>query len=467
MGYVEKRGKNSWRICTRVRVGDGWQPVRVPLKMDPSLPESVQRRDAERELRLLEKRLASEQETAWTLRSWADEWLRIIAPDVSPVTVHNYRHLLDARILPALGDHDLRDLTPALLTDWLLSVRSDPRRTTRLPDDQLVHPRGKDERLIPASRQKKPLSVNTVLHYYTCLVAMLSVAVRMGYLEHNPMDRVQRPKLRQKKLTTLTQEEAVALIRRLDRAPTPGCRLAVLLALLCGLRLGEVTALRYTDIDWDRGTIAVSQAVKYTPNNGVFLAAPKTAAGDRVITLPPAMVGILRSAMWDDVVEEQDWPERWQGDRWIVHGTHGRPVHHDTPSKWFRQFADENGFKGLRFHDLRHAHASILVASGIDVAAVAARMGHGDPGVTLHTYTHALPLRDQAAAAALDTLLLPDPDPDPAAGTLPDDNPAPSVDAAQTAHTASASPEDAASSADAAHTASSADAAHTASSADA
>ncbi len=414
MGYVEKRGKSSWRICTEIRTSSGWEPVRVTLRMDPALPESVQKRDAERELRNLEKRLAADRENAWTLRDWAEEWLlKVVGPDASPVTVHNYRHLLDSRILPALGDYDLRDLTPALLTDWLLTVRAAPRKTTRLPEERLAHPRGKGEKLIPPSAKEKPLSVNTVLHYYTCMVAMLSAAVRMGYLEHNPMDRVQRPKLRAKKIKALTKEEAVALIRRLDDAPTPGCRLAVLLALLCGLRLGEVCALQYDDVDWDRGTISIQKALKYTPKAGGFVSVPKSAAGERVITLPPSMIRILRDAMWADVMEEQDWPELWQGDRWIVHGKHGRPVHHDTPSKWFRDFADANGFPGIRFHDLRHAHASILVAANIDVAAVASRMGHGDPGITLRTYTHAMPQRDRQAADALDALLAPDPPPDP------------------------------------------------------
>ena len=154
MGYVEKRGKNSWRICVDVKVGGSWVPIRTTLRMDPDLPEAVQRRDAERELRNLEKRLAADQETAFTLRDWAEEWLRkVVAPDASPVTVHNYRHLLDSRILPALGGYALRDLTPAILTDWLLTVRAAPRKSTRLPEEKLARPRGKGERLAPPSRR--------------------------------------------------------------------------------------------------------------------------------------------------------------------------------------------------------------------------------------------------------------------------------------------------------------------------
>lgn len=405
MGTVEKRGKNTWRVGTQVKTRAGWEWVRMTLHMDPALSEAVQRRDAERELKHLEDRLKLEEETRLTLRQWSEEWLeKVVAPDASPVTLHNYRHLLDSRILPALGDTPLEDLTPALLTDWLLTVRAAPRRSTRKEEAALSRPRGKTEKLIPDHKKDKPLSVNTVLHYYTCMVAMLSAAVRLGYLESNPMDRVQRPKLRAKKLKALTEEDAVCLIGRLADAQ-PGCRLAVLLALLCGLRLGEVGALKWKDVDWQHSTLTVSKAIKYTPEDGLFEAAPKSAAGDRVITLPPAMAAILRAAMWDDAMEEQDWPELWQGQGYIVHGAHGKPLHHDTPSKWFRVFADSHGFSGVRFHDLRHAHASILVAHGIDVAAVASRMGHGDPGITLRTYAHALPLRDQAAAAALDPLL--------------------------------------------------------------
>ena len=65
-------------------------------------------------------------------------------------------------------------------------------------------------------------------------------------------------------------------------------------------------------------------------------------------------------------------------------------MHHDTPSKWFRRFADAHGFQGVRFHDLRHTHATILLANNIGVVAVAHRMGHDDPSVTLRTYAHAL-----------------------------------------------------------------------------
>ena len=420
MGTVEKRGKNSWRIATQIKVRGEWEWVRMTLRMDPALSEDVQRRDAQRELRKLEARLAGELEDTPTLREWSETWLsQHLGDDASPVTVENYRYLLSSRILPQLGEKFLPDLTPAILTDWLHNLRKDKRKTTRLPDEKLKRPRREGEQLITDARAAQPLSVKTALNYYGCMKTMLAAAVRAGLLEYNPMDRVPRPKKRKKKKATLPEAEVVALLQLIiTEAETP-LKLAVLLAMLCSLRLGEVGALKYYSVDWDAGTITVDRSLKYTPATGAFIAETKTDAGDRVITLPPSMVRILRDAMWQDVMEEEEDLEAWKGAGWIVHSRHGARVNKDTPSKWFRKFADAHGYQGLTFHGLRHVHASVLLQHHVDLQSVSSRMGHSDPSVTLRAYADAMPARDQEAAATMDQLLItadpsaaPDPDPD-------------------------------------------------------
>ena len=430
MGTVEKRGKNSWRIGTQIKVRGEWEWVRMTLRMDPDLSEDIQRRDAHRELLKLEARLAGELENTPTVKDWSETWLtKHLDQDASPVTVANYRYLLSSRILPQLGDKFLPDLTPAVLTDWLYNLRHDQRKTTRLPDDKLKRPRRHGEQLISDARKAKPLSAKTAQNYFGCMKTMLAAAVRVGLLEYNPMDRVQRPKKRKKKKATLPESEVIALLQLIiTEAHTP-LKLSVLLAMLCSLRLGEVGALKYSDVDWTAGTITVDHALKYTPATGAFIAETKTDAGDRVITLPPSMVQILRDAMWEDVMEAQDDPDSWKGANWIVRSRHGARVNKDTPSKWFRAFADAHGFQGVTFHDLRHIHASFLLQHHVDLRSVSFRMGHADPAVTLRIYADAMPAQDQAAAAAMDQLLIssgadpapastdpaPDPSPDPAA----------------------------------------------------
>ena len=407
MGTVEKRGKNTWRIGTQIKVAGQWQWVRVPLKMDPALSEDTQRRMANRELRMLEARLAGELEDIPTVKEWSETWLtKHLDQDASPVTVANYRYLLSSRILPQLGDLPITDLTPTKLTDWLYNLRKDKRKTTRLPDDQLKRPRRDGEKLSTDAQAAKPLSVKTALLYYGCMKTMLAAAVRVGLLEYNPMDRVQRPKKRKKKKTTLPEAEVIALLQLIITEASQPLRLAVLLAMLCSLRLGEVGALKYSDVDFDAGTITVDRSLKYTPATGAFVAETKTDAGDRVITLPPSMVRILHDAMWDDVVESFDYPETWKGEFLIVHSRHGARVNKDTPSKWFRKFADAHGFQGVTFHDLRHIHATFLLQHHVDLQSVSSRMGHSDPSVTLKVYADAMPARDQDAAAAMDQLLI-------------------------------------------------------------
>ena len=407
MGTVEKRGKNSWRISTQIKVRNEWQWVRVTLRMDPNLSEEVQRRDANRELKKLEARLAGELDETPTLREWSETWLtKHLDMDTSPVTIANYRYLLDSRILPQLGDKLLPDLTPVVLTDWLYNLRKDKRKTTRLPDDQLKGPRRGSRPLISDAQLSKPLSAKTAQNYFGCMKTMLAAAVRVGLLDYNPMDRVQRPKKRKKKPVTLPEEEVVHLLKLIiTEAPTP-LKLAVLLAMLCSLRLGEVGALTYFNVDWNNCTITVDHALKYTPATGAFIAETKTEAGDRIVTLPPSMLKIMRDAMWDDVEEETDYPETWVGGNWIVHSRHGARVNKDTPSKWFRKFADAHGFQDVTFHDLRHIHASFLLQHHIDPVSVSSRMGHSDPSVTLKVYADAMPARDQDAAAAMDQLLI-------------------------------------------------------------
>ena len=132
---------------------------------------------------------------------------------------------------------------------------------------------------------------------------------------------------------------------------------------------------------------------------------PKSEAGERIIALPVGMMAVLDQARAYQADCKRAAPHLWVGEGWIVHAWNGAQLHHDTPSRWFRHFADAHGFEGVRFHDLRHTHASTLLANGIDAVAVASRMGHEDASTTLHVYAHALRRRDDDAARVWQSFL--------------------------------------------------------------
>ena len=364
MGTIEKRGPFSFRIGVQVRLPDGsWEWIRDTIHVCPDLSARAARKQAEMALARLEadvyegKRKPDAKAT--TLRAFSAIWIENhVRPNCSPVTLKNYQHFLASRILPALGDVPLRKLTPLMITEWLTQLRSDARRTTLLPDDQLVRPRRADEtaNLISDEKRARPLSGRTVQHYYDTLSTMLDYAVQWDFLAKNPMEKVTRPRAKKARVHYLTEEQAVQLLRCLHDEPNMCYRSAILLALLCGLRLGEVCELKLSDVDWENGTIDISRALKYTPEMGNFVDDPKTDASSRLIALPPGMMTVLHETRAYQAEARAMAPSVWRGEGWIIHRWDGGQVNHDTPSKWFRKFADAHGFEGVRFHDLRHPY---------------------------------------------------------------------------------------------------------------
>ncbi len=403
MGTIEKRGKNSWRVGVQVQTDKGWEWVRTTVKLPKGMSDAKQYKEAEKALARLtvevEEGRAKPTQKQHTVRSFSELWMdQHVAPNLSAVTYKNYRHFLDARILPVLGDVPLKKLTPLMLTAWLNDVRESARRSTRLPEEKLKNPRRPSIAAKQEAVTSAPLSARTIQHYYDTLCAMLDKAVQWEVLARNPMERVDRPTAKKTRATFLTEERAVELLRCLRDEDNMCYRAAILLALLCGLRLGEVGALRLSDVDWDNGTIDITRALKYTPKTGNYEGDPKSEAGERLITLPAGMMAVLHETREYQQEAAALVGDVWVGEGWIVHAWNGARLHHDTPSKWFRKFADAHGFEGLKFHSLRHTHATILLANNIDAVAVASRLGHEDATVTLQTYAHALRRRDEDAA---------------------------------------------------------------------
>lgn len=409
---IERRGKNSWRVGVRVDTGTGWAWIRETLVLPAAMSEARQRKEAQKALAKLkidvDEGRVKPVTAHHTVASFADLWLtNHVRPNLSPITLKNYQHFLDARILPALGDVPLKKLTPLLITDWLMKLREAPRLTTSLPDTELKGGRRPSDQLRHdrlSAQPAKPLSPRTVQHYYDTLSALLDKAVQWEILRRNPMAQVDRPVAKKVRVRYLDEAQAVRLLRCLKNEPNLSYRAAVLLALLCGLRLGEVGALKLSDIDWENATIDVTRALKYSPQTGNYQGDPKSAAGQRLISLPPDLMTVLHAARDYQQETATMIPDLWQGDGFIVHSWNGAQLHHDTPSKWFRKFADRNGFPGVRFHDLRHTHATILLANNMDVVEVSTRMGHGDASVTLKIYGHALRRRDEEAAQVMQSL---------------------------------------------------------------
>lgn len=409
MGSIEQRGPNSWRVGVQVQTDEGRKWIRRSLKFSAALSPAQQRRQAEKALHQLEADVENGKAKATqnlTVRDLSVLWMRrhVIA-NLSPVTAKNYQHLLDRRILPKLGDVPVEKVTPGMLADFMAEVKAEGRIVQAKPEAELKTKRRPSDVARLAKNPGAPLSDKTLRTYYDTLYQMFEKAVRWEILWRNPMASVDRPHFRNKPVKFLDDDQAVELLRALQHEENMSFRCAVLLALTCGLRLGEVGALTWDDVNWKRCSIDISKAAKYTPAWGNFVGTTKTESSDRTVTLPAGMMALLDETRKQHEQLAQVMGDRWRGVSRIVCSWDGTPLHHDTPSKQFRRFADKHGFEGVRFHDLRHTHATLLFASNIDAVAVASRLGHAKADTTLRTYAHALKRRDEDSAQAIQAIL--------------------------------------------------------------
>ena len=407
MGTIEHRGRNSWRVGFRLGTAEGRRWIRRTLTFDDSMSEDEQRHAAEVELARLIVEADDAQSAGLTppadptVADLAEVWIREhVDIECKPTTAEGYKSMLRARILPTLGKKKVSALRPFDFQLFVNGLRKAKKITTRV--DPAERKRGADRGRVDPD--PAVLSDSTVRHCYDTLNYMFNQCVAWQLIPRNPLESVPRPKARRRRRRFLDDEQAVRLLRCLSGEEL-SFRCAVLLALLCGLRLGEVVGLRLDDVDWDRSTIRIAEAVHYVPGYGNYYDSTKTEASDRVVTLPEGMMVMLREMRRYQSEVGALLGESWLGDGRIVCAWNGKPLHHDTPSKQFRRFADRNGFQGVRFHDLRHAHASILLANNIDAVSVAARLGHDSAETTLRIYAHAIASRDRGAAAAMQQLV--------------------------------------------------------------
>ena len=188
-----------------------------------------------------------------------------------------------------------------------------------------------------------------------------------------------------------------------------GCIMAVRIGLATGQRRGEVFALTWADVDLEAATIRVGHNV----TNKDVVKTPKTDAGIRTIAIDPLTVE--RLAAWKAFQADQlaKICVRQTEDTPVCCSDTGGRYRVDNFTHWWSTWRRENGFDGLKFHELRHTQATLLLANGVDVKTVQTRLGHANASITLDWYAHAIPGNDHAAADMLGGLL---------GGTKPQEN---------------------------------------------
>jgi integrase len=317
-----------------------------------------------------------------TLADFLPRWLNHIRSQVSPKTYERYSGLVKMNIIPLIGAVQMSKLKPAQISDAYAKALSGGRQ-----DDKAGG-----------------LAPRTVGHIHRVLKQALSQAVAWEELARNPADAVDPPMVEWQPMQTYDFAQTVELIELVRDTPI---FIPVLLTVFCGLRRGEICALRWRDIDLAAGQMSVARSVEQTKggkSKGLRFKSPKSGKG-RTVAIPSTAIDELRAYR---AKRAQDFLRLGVGlsddDLIAAHadGSVMAPIY--ISQRWERLMKGAK-LPRIRFHDLRHTHATHMLANGVHPKIASERLGHSKVGITLDLYSHVIPGMQEDAAAMVDAAL--------------------------------------------------------------
>lgn len=288
-------------------------------------------------------------------------YLKNIAPlTVKPKTLKTYIYLIENHIRPCLGHLTLTSIRAAHI-------------------QELYAPKVLEEGLSP----------KTVKHIHSLIRSTLNIALDQDLIIKNPIRGVKPPRLKKKKLNTLSEREAN---RFLQEVSYHRWYCIYLLALTTGLRQGEILGLHWNNIDFKNKKLYIVEAAQ-SVNGTIQISDTKTDDSNRSITLSKVTINALKT------LKEKD-----NSDGLVFKTSNGTPISARNLLRHFHKVLEEGEFTKLRFHDLRHTAATLMLKNGVHPKIIQEMLGHSSINVTLNTYSHVIPDMQREAAKIVDKI---------------------------------------------------------------
>jgi integrase len=367
-GYIRQKSKNSWQIQIYVGKDLDDKPKRHF--------ETVRGRKGDAQRRLTEL-LASLDKGIYippgklTVADLLNEWVRgYVKSNCSKRTAESYESTIEHHLIPALGHIPLRQLQPPAIQAYY-------------------------------GEACKKLSGKSVLYHHRILKHALKYAVRQGYLGRNPCDLVDPPKPQKKAMRTLTPAEVVTL---LETASDSQFYPVIYTALSTGLRQAELLALRWRDIDFESESILVSRAL-YKRRGVCEFQEPKTAHSRRRVSMTLKLAAFLKEYKAERESLFLHLGRLPRLDDLVFANIQGKPLDPGVVSHSFARVVKRAGLENVRFHDLRHTFASLMLLKGAKPKVISEALGHSSVAFTMDVYSHIIDGMQQDAMALLDEVL--------------------------------------------------------------
>jgi integrase len=309
-----------------------------------------------------------------TYGEYLENWLIAIESSIKETTFTHYEQLLRKHILPALGGIRIHEL--------------DPVRIQALYNEKI----------------KAGYGARTVQVMHVVIHHSLAQAIKLGILDNNPDDATTPPKTKHREMRFYDEAQVSQFLIAAE-----GCRNEALyyIALYTGMRQAEILGLCWSDVDWKKKSIHVQRQLRRGFRDGELFTSPKSKAGIRTVLLGQNGLAQLEAHWQRQYQERVIAGNRWQGHDLIFSSSIGSPLDHSNLNKDFKRIINLAGLPDIRFHDLRHSSASLMLNHGIPPIIASRRLGHSRVSITLDTYGHLITDLQNEAAELLDELVTP------------------------------------------------------------
>jgi integrase len=307
---------------------------------------------------------------ALVLLAYLDMWLCNIEDTVRQRTWERYEQIVRVHLKPTLGRLKLKSLTP-------------------------THLRGLYREKLDAGASNR-----TVQYIHTTLRKALQDAVTDDLIPRNVADGIKAPRPKKKEINPLSPEQSRLFLDAIRDDPLEAL---YVLAIHRGLRQGELLGLKWDDVDLEAGTLQVRRTLSLT-RDGHVMEQPKNGKG-RSIELTQSATDALRIHLQRQLKEIEALGDEYQDEGLIFPGEHGQPMRPWTLTRKLQRMLERVGLPHIRFHDLRHTCATLLLGRGVHPKFVQELLGHATISITLDTYSHVIPaMGDQTRKAIEDVL---------------------------------------------------------------
>ena len=315
------------------------------------------------------------QATDTSLQEFLGEWLTTVSSSSSKGTHFTYSWTVQKRIIPYIGKVNLMDLRPDRIQRFYNYL------------------------------QKEGLSPHAVAVTHKTLRVAMSHAVKLRLIVRNPCSGTTPPKPEQTEMQFYDDRQVRSLLKRAREITTKFYPLYYL-AIHTGMRQAELIGLKWQDIDWSLSTLQVKRQVRHFRGASYVFLEPKSKSGTRTIVLGKQALEVLRNHKREQETWISSVGQDWTNLDLVFPSGAGTPLTASNIRRDFRKLLGASELPKIRFHDLRHTAASLMLNHGIPVLIVSKRLGHSKPSITLDVYGHLIPSRQEEAAQLMDNLML-------------------------------------------------------------